>query len=392
MKIRVATLNVWALPEPIAKDVLPRMHFIGDRLADPSLDVVAFQEVWLPAARDVLVEAGARHGYEHIWHASDRLGGGGMLVLSRFPILASHFEPYALSGYPEEIENGEFLSGKGFVRLRLQGPTGAFSLVATHLHARYKRDFMHAFRPHRTGQIIQLAAHVRGESDPVVMVGDFNVSENQPEYHVLTGLTGMRDVGVELDSRDPTVYRNNPYRVRGLKPDRRIDYIFVRGGSERSIAPSSIDPIFDEAFEIDGRTASCSNHGGVVASFEICKNEQASVFAINRRAIDLAIEMLAEGRVEAEHRRMDDRASSGIGVGVAVMTAFGARKIDVTRRRFLASAFKIAGIAALAQGVGYSVLSEVLVPNELSAFEEAEYRLQQLALRVPISDPGTLPT
>jgi endonuclease/exonuclease/phosphatase family metal-dependent hydrolase len=390
MKIQVATLNVWALPEPIARDVLPRMRAIGDRLAKSALDVVAFQEVWLPAARDVLVEEGRRHGFAHAWRSSDTLGGGGLLVVSRFPILDSHFEPYTLSGFPEEIENGEYLSGKGFVKLRLQTPNGPFSLIATHLHARYRKDFSHAFRSHRTGQIVQLAEHAREESEPLVMVGDFNVSENGREYRVLTGLTGMRDVGAELGVREPTVYRSNPYRERGAKPDRRIDFIFVRNGAQRAIAPISVCGIFEDEFEIDGRVASCSNHAGVVAELEIRDSQQSSVSPISRRAIDLATEMLAEGRADAESRRTDGRAFSGIGFGVAAMTVVGSRNVDVTRRRFLGGAFRVAGIAATTQVVGYSVMSEYLLPNELSAFREAEKSLQQFARHAPLRDPETL--
>ncbi len=391
MKIRVATLNVWALPEPIAKSVIPRMQAIGARIADPTLDIVAFQEVWLPAARESLIESGQRHGYAHVWHTGDTLGGG-MLVLSRLPILEGYFEPYSLSGYPELIENGEYLSGKGFVKLRVQGSEGNFALIATHLHARYKKDFRHAFRSHRTGQIIQLAEHARKETDPLVLVGDFNVSENQPEYRVLTGLTGLRDAGVELDRRIPTVFRGNPYRIRGIKPDRRIDYIFARNGGRHSIAPVDVEAIFDEPLEIGGRTGTYSNHSGVVADLEISDNRQTSVFAINRRAIELATEMLAQGRAEAESRRMDDRASSGIGVALAALATIGSSKLDMTRRRFLGSALRVGGAAALAQGVGYSMISEYLLPGELSAFDEAEARLQQLAKSAPPTDRDSLPT
>ncbi len=226
MRIQVATLNVWALPEPFASDVIPRMTAIGERLADLPADVVAFQEVWTEGAREVLLRLGALAGYDQHWYLEETIGGSGLLVLSRLPILESHFEPFALSGYPEQLDNGEFLSGKGFARLRLLGPEGPFTLLSTHLHARYARRFAHQFASHRIGQVVQLASGVAQPSDPVVMVGDFNFADDQPGYSILLGLTGMRDTAVELDDRRPTVLWQNPYRSqrwRALKLGKRVD-------------------------------------------------------------------------------------------------------------------------------------------------------------------------
>ena len=58
MRIRVATLNAWALPEPLSLDVEPRLRAIGAKLRELEADVVAFQELWTAAARSRLVAAG----------------------------------------------------------------------------------------------------------------------------------------------------------------------------------------------------------------------------------------------------------------------------------------------------------------------------------------------
>ena len=68
MRIKVATLNVWALPEPIALDVSDRMHAIGERLPHLELDAIALQEVWTGEAREILLGAGRRAGRSHAWH------------------------------------------------------------------------------------------------------------------------------------------------------------------------------------------------------------------------------------------------------------------------------------------------------------------------------------
>ena len=83
MRMRVATLNVWALPDPLAPDVGARMRAIGERLASLELDVAAFQEVWTVDARHRLVAAGEQAGLVHAWHAKPSFGGGLLVLLER---------------------------------------------------------------------------------------------------------------------------------------------------------------------------------------------------------------------------------------------------------------------------------------------------------------------
>ena len=87
MRLRVATLNVWALPEPIARDVDARVGAIGERLQTLALDVVALQEVWSRDVADRLLAAGQRAGLRHGWFGNGAFGRGGLLVMSRLPIV-----------------------------------------------------------------------------------------------------------------------------------------------------------------------------------------------------------------------------------------------------------------------------------------------------------------
>lgn len=382
MRIQLATFNVWALPEPFAPAVLPRMRAIGERLADLPADVVAFQEVWTEGARDVLLGAAVRAGYLHHWFLEEAIGGSGLVVLSRLPIVESYFEPFALSGYPEQLDNGEFLSGKGFVRLRLLGPEGPFTLFNTHLHARYGKRAAHQFAPHRIGQIIQLASRAQERSEPVLMVGDFNFDDHRPEYHVLTGLTGMRDAAAELDDCRPTVLYGGPYRGKQRhksKRGKRVDYVFVRDGSRAALRPLRLDRIFDDPLELEGGPAAYSNHVGLLAEVEVSPVASTGRYSLSQRAVELATSLLSEGREEAERRRSGSRALSGMGMACAVAAMVGGRSESVNRRRFLQRALRGAAVAALTPGVGYSVMSEIVLPNELSAFDRAEESLNRLA-------------
>ncbi|MCP5044918.1 MAG: hypothetical protein GY944_28150 [bacterium] len=381
MRIQVATLNVWALPEPFAPAVLPRMGAIGDRLADISADVVAFQEVWSGAAREVLLRAGERAGYGDHWFRDDTIGGSGLLVLSRLPILESHFEPFALGGRLDHLDNGEYLSGKGFARLRVQGSDGPVHVINTHLHARYSKRVKHQFASQRVGQIIQLAARVRELEEPVVIAGDFNFVDETPEYRVLTGLTGVRDVAVEYGDPLPTMLRTNAYRFRPgrTRTERRVDYLFVRDGAKTALRSSEVERVFDESIQIEGRPAAYSNHAGVFAQLDSVPVDGSVRHLLSKKAIELAAGLLSQGRRQAERRRTENRTLSGMGMACAVLAMAGGRSESVNRRRFLRHGLRATALAALTPGIGASVMSEFVLPSELSAWDLAERRLDKLA-------------
>jgi len=384
MRIQVATLNVWALPEPFAPDVLPRMAAIGDRLAETSADVLAFQEVWTASARDILLAKARRAGYAHHWYLGGALGRSGLLVVSRLPILEADFEPFRLSGTLEQFDNGEYLSGKGFARLRLQGRDGPVSFINTHLHARYTNRVAHGFTPHRVGQLVQLAARVREIEDPLILAGDFNFVDDAPEYSVLTGLTGARDTALEYGDPLPTKLSDNAYRrsPSRLRVERRIDYVFVRDGAGIALRPTEVDRIFDESIEIDGVPAAYSNHAGVYAEIEVEPLAVSRRHRLSRRAIELAATLLEDGREEVRRRRADNRAYSGVGMACAALALAGNRVEAVSRRRLLKRGLQLTAFAAMTPTVAGSLLSEWALPNELSAFESVERRLDQLSQQV----------
>jgi endonuclease/exonuclease/phosphatase family metal-dependent hydrolase len=378
MRIRAATLNAWGLPELLAEDASIRLREIGRRLPRLGLDAIAFQEIWTSQAQGLLVDSGARAGLRHAWHGDPGLGGSGLLVLSRHEIESIRFERYALHGNPGV---GDYYGGKGFAELRIATPAGALTLVDTHLHARYASSVAHQYRAHRVGQIVQIAASAANVRGPLLVAGDFNLEESHDEYGVLLGLTGLRDAAAEVGRREPTVTRDNPYRIRSSKPDRRIDLLLTRSGTETGVRVRHVERIFDEPFEYSGRRLACSNHAGVLAELELLPGAGASLPAPDRAAVSTAARLLAEGRELARDQRSDGRLAAGLGLGTALIASAGVRVGPITRRRLLRVAVQTAGVAALAPALGFSFVSEVVAPDELRALDALGARLAQLAER-----------
>ncbi len=376
MTLRIATLNVWALPGPFAREVDRRMRAIGARLPDLGLDAITFQEVWTAGARRRLLAAGRKAGLVHAWHTDAALGGSGLLVLSRLPFHDGGFARFALGGYPDRIDHADFYGGKGFVRLALQTRAGPLTLIDTHLHAPYASDVAHQYRQLRTGQAVELAVASREIGQPIVAVGDFNFEESQPEYRVLTGLSGLRDAAAEVDRRELTVWSGNAYRA-SRNPGKRVDYVFVRDGASRGVAVRHLERVFDEPIELSGRPHSYSDHAGVLAELEI-QTRPGRTGPPAPEAIALAGRLLEEGRRSSEYRRRKRRRWAGMGLGVAAVAAAGVRTPALTRRRLLRGSVQALGFAALAPCVGLSVLSEVFVRDEIRAFDALAARVARL--------------
>jgi len=377
MRIRIATLNVWALP-PIAPDVTERMTAIGRRLGGLGVDVMAFQEVWTSEARQILIGAGRKAGLANEWHNEAALGGSGLLVLSRLPIVDVHFEQFTLRGQPERLTQLDYYGGKGFSRIRLQTEIGAVVLVNTHLHARYGSRVTHEYRSLRAAQIVELAVRARETKEPILTAGDFNFQEDQAGYWVLTGLTGFRDAAAEVDQRLPTVHWDHADRGKRKKDGRRIDYLFARDGDRLAVETLRVERVFDESIPIAGRRARYSNHAGVMADFSISPHAGGRTHRPDRDAVALAAKLLSEGRAEAMRRQRTGRALASAGIGGAALALGSVRWKPLTRRRLLQRAIRAAGVVSLTPGIVFSILSEYFVSDELDAFDAIAHRLDQL--------------
>lgn len=377
MRLRIATLNVWGLPEPLSVSPRRRLDAIGARLPALDADVVAFQEVWFASARERLLAAGKRAGLPHAWSPARKLRGSGLLVLSRLRIEAAVLSPFVLSGLPERVTHGDFYGGKGYLMLRLATPVGPVAIVATHLHARYSGNVSRAYQSHRAGQVVQLALGTAGLEQPLIAAGDFNFTYGSKEQIVLRGLSGLRDLAREAGHAENTVLRSNPFRANSRKPDRRVDYIFARDGSGLRVRTRSVRRIFDEP--IDGGTLAYSNHAGVLAEVAIEHTDFTPGFSPSLRAIEIARELLAAGREAALRRREGQREASAAGLATAALLATCDRWLaESSRRRFLRTGLQLAAFAALAPSVGCSVLSEVFVPDEIRAYDSLARALERL--------------
>ena len=380
MPYRFGTFNVWGIPETFGDDVSSRMRGLASRLPDLDLDILLIQEAWTDEVRDTLHEAARVSGFEVAEGASSN---GGLMVLSRLPILESRFEGFWFRGDPERLAQGEFLAGKGFQTLRIAGADGVLSVFNTHLHARYRRSRPQLNSAVRTAQLLQIVGAMHDLDETVVVGGDFNFAREDVEYRIFNGLTRATELA---DGRGyPTLAKSNFYKRGRTGADKRIDYLFVRPAWGKNLKPIAAGLLFAEPEKIRRRNRSLSDHYGFRAAFDLesppSPGIQSGFSELDPQIFDLARVLLDVGREEADRReRAHFRSAGGWAIG-AVLAAGLRRHPALDRRRFLQSSAGVLALLALTPAIGYGTLARIDSDSKRSAFDDAYGILAQLEAR-----------
>ncbi|CAM9835918.1 unnamed protein product, partial [Phaeothamnion confervicola] len=181
-----------------------RIHAFCRRLA--GYDVVALQEVWHARERDALRRAAARAGLRFSRHFAPGCGapllgagsgGTGLMVLSRYCIVESIFQRFAVNGQPHKLSHADYLGAKGVGICRLATPAGAVDVYITHLHAdggRGSNGGGDEYMAHRVAQAWQLAQFVQltAKSPLAMVLGDLNAAPGSVAAGLPRSVAGLR--------------------------------------------------------------------------------------------------------------------------------------------------------------------------------------------------------
>ena len=233
--MKVLTLNMWgAFGPPERRPVL------REAILKLDADLLLLQEANLP---DNFLES---------LPYPERLQfpEAGLAILSRYPAREEKRLPYQAVSPLES-----HLRGALFARLDVEGK----DLWAGSTHLAWKGDDGLT----RLAQVEELLVFAAALPDPVLIGGDFNaVSSDPPVQRMVSG--GFRDLhsagGITWDNQNPFIQSHS---VRF--PDRRIDYLFLRGNLERSTAPVRCEV---SCRERGAGGLHPSDHYGVLAFFQ----------------------------------------------------------------------------------------------------------------------------
>ncbi len=252
------TLNCFGLLLPGTRR---RLFALARELENRSYQVVCLQEIQLHNFQKLMVKACTSYSYsayEPYLHCPK----GGLLTLSRLPIMNKSFEPYTERGLWYTPMLMDRLFYKGMLIQDLMWAGTPMVIINTHLLANYAGDWerhgMYARLEQK--QLQQLAEIVRRQPADsfVIVVGDFNVPRGSGLYRDFLTASGLTDP-LAGDTR-PTL--RTPFGV----PSRYslpIDYVFVRMPSRHSFK-IDCDLRFTGKYKINNwQQGYLSDHNGI---------------------------------------------------------------------------------------------------------------------------------
>jgi endonuclease/exonuclease/phosphatase family metal-dependent hydrolase len=260
--LQVTTLNIWNRFGPWEE----RLVAIRAGVSALAPDLFGMQEVLRLHERegdglDQAAAVAADFGYHIAYGCSDGERWGNA-ALSRWPIAQSRVFDLPRGGNEDK---------RTLLFAEVVAPFGTIPFFVTHLSWRFDEGHV------REAQVRAIARHIESLSTdrafPAILVGDFNSEPDADEIRYLRGLTSLgeprrvyfRDAYALAGGDSPgfTYCRRNALAAPLREPDRRIDYIFVRGRDDRFRGePLEARVCFDEA--VSGVMP--SDHFGVVAT------------------------------------------------------------------------------------------------------------------------------
>jgi sphingomyelin phosphodiesterase 2 len=198
--LRVLSLNCWGL-KYISTHRSARLAEIGRQIAalDPPPNIVGLQECW--TQQDYLsIRESTQHILPHGKFYYSGIFGGGLAILSKWPIEESSMYRYPLNGRPAAFYRGDWFVGKGVASARIrfgEGEKDVAEVFTTHMHAPYEKEPYDSYICHRTAQAWEIAKSMRhaGERGHVVLgLGDFNMLPLSLAHRLIEAHGGVRDI------------------------------------------------------------------------------------------------------------------------------------------------------------------------------------------------------
>ena len=288
--LRIATANLWGVSVfgfDWADNIDERFAAMAERLSAnrAKLDIVLIQEAWKRTARRALLShKGVVRNFPYRVDVVDQPGGAGLVILSRFPIETARFQRFEAQGHCFKFWEGDCISGKGILSVRLRAGGRPIWIGDTHLIACYSdagvpQTYCDTHDPNgddRWHQIIEARRAIESlvGDDPVLLGGDFNLTRTSRYYPLMTTAAIPSGPSLELGAPSGSSAATS---ARGWRESRdesvasnRVDYLWTRPGTKlRWHSQKSMHKIFTEPVVLQsGKSVPLSDHP--ILATELC--------------------------------------------------------------------------------------------------------------------------
>jgi exonuclease III len=224
VELKILTLNVWGVPNPISKDLVKRFTKIGP--AVNGFDMVGLQETFSDQADEKIFGA-ADYPYKYRNNNSSFLAeGSGLGGLSKYPILKKGFKRFT------QCAGSDCLANKGVFFMRISVPSlGSVDWYDTHYQAIDAKEDIRV----SDNKEMQEFINQNDVGNLTIITGDFNFNNTDPSDSSSKAFLDFKrrfkplDTFREANPEDPGFTSNgkiNTYVDKNEKPQ-RLDYIFV---------------------------------------------------------------------------------------------------------------------------------------------------------------------
>ena len=262
--LSLLTFNTFAI---LNWDTPFRVSALAQELTKLEAQVVCLQEIHQHLFRRTLTAATPYH--VDAIHAPKRgRPRGGLLTLSRLPVVNHHYVPFVEQGRWYHLEIMDRLLDKGILVAHYEVAGLPIIVVNTHIIANYAADYGRNGRPalRQQLQLRQLATAIQEfpAEAMIILVGDFNLPRGSWLYEEFLAESGMEDTLVG-DPR-PT-YRPLPgVPAHYALP---IDFVFVRQPKQVQVKYSSTHCLDRPVRLVGTYNNFLSDHLGILSEFHL---------------------------------------------------------------------------------------------------------------------------
>ena len=297
--LRILTLNIWG--PPFAKQRSERIRAIAARLAELQPDIITLQEVYLEDDRSELLSLISRTWPYFRYFPSGVLGSG-LLTLSRYPIVDSHFLKYRMAGKPEKPQHGDYYAGKGIGLTRIQTPKGQIDVYNTHTHAQYEHTERNEYTIYNACNLYEAARFITAHStrNPLILCGDLNTQPNEIGYRIIQTIGALTDAYAHLHGDLPGI-TFSPLNAYVDSPPQRLDYIMLRATAQRTARIESIEVVMNETLPQASGALHYSDHYALLSSIQLMDGSNSLAHSDPNQTgpvLDEFIQLLSESLAE----------------------------------------------------------------------------------------------
>lgn len=257
MKIKIITINCF--DTPLSPRRTARIDHLVSELIKLNADILCFQELIFIKRVIRISKIFEKLGYQTFFTPGKRINRGGLLFVSRYPIINSEYVKYQNQATPFSFQQTDRLLKKGYQKIKLEIESKVVTLINTHLVSLYKTISSKEKRI-LLKQLAELMNDLTIEKERTIVAGDFNISFSENMYKDMDEKANLydplRDEDIITVSKENT-QRKNFYKIR---KDTRLDYILL----SKDLKNTSQKVILNDLYRLKRKNIHLSDHFGLM--------------------------------------------------------------------------------------------------------------------------------